>query len=377
MVTSFLIKPASSLCNMRCRYCFYEDESKRRKVKNMGIMPQEISEKLIAAAFAVHHGSAPVTFAFQGGEPTLAGKEFFSSFTEQVERYNKNHVPVNYSIQTNGYDLDDEWINFLTEHHFLIGISIDGDKALHDSNRINTQGKGTWNRVTQNLQKLLRRGADVNILCVVTKQCARSPQKVYTALKKLGVGFLQFIACLDPMDGVRGSESYSLTPEIYGDFLCRLFDLWYRDWELGQYVSIRMFDDLVHLTMGLPAGTCAASGSCGNYLVIEADGSAYPCDFYVLDEWRLGRIGEDTVETMANGETAARFLQDSLVHPLECCDCRWQYLCNSGCKRDWVMEKGSCRNYYCEAFQKLFAHAEERLQQIARAELRLQNGLRR
>lgn len=367
---NFLIKPASSLCNMRCRYCFYEDEASNRTQASMGIMTQETADLLIREALDAVDFNGRISFAFQGGEPTVAGLDFFRHFVAEVTARNTRHIPVNYSIQTNGLALDEEWAEFLAKNRFLVGISLDGDKALHDEFRIDAAGKGTWTRVRQNITLLQRAGVDLNLLCVVTKRCAKSAVKVYHALQKTGVEYLQFIPCLDPIEKPRGSMPYSLLPEDYGTFLCALFDEWYRDWASGHYTSVRLFDDYVHLAMGLPAGTCATSGSCGAYFVVEADGSVYPCDFYVLDEWKLGHLGDQPLPALAESDRAKRFLQDGLEHPTACASCRWQPLCFGGCKRDWCDDPaGGKQNYYCPSFQTFFAHAAPRLQQIARAEL--------
>lgn len=368
---NFLIKPASSLCNMRCRYCFYEDEAANRTQASMGIMTRETADLLIGEALDAVDFNGRLSFAFQGGEPTVAGLDFFHHFVEEVTRRNTRHIPVNYSIQTNGLALDEEWAEFLAKNRFLVGISMDGDKALHDEFRIDAAGKGTWTRVRQNVTLLQRAGVDLNLLCVVTKRCAKSAVRVYHALQKTGVNFLQFIPCLDPLEMPRGSMPYSLLPEDYGTFLCALFDEWYRDWSSGHYTSVRLFDDYVHLAMGLPAGTCATSGSCGAYFVVEADGSVYPCDFYVLDEWKLGHLGDQPLPALAQSDRAVRFLQDGLNHPTTCASCQWRQLCFGGCKRDWCDDPaGGKRNYYCSSFQRFFAHAAPRLYQVAQAELR-------
>lgn len=368
---NFLIKPASSLCNMRCRYCFYEDEAANRTQASMGIMTRETADLLIGEALDAVDFNGRLSFAFQGGEPTVAGLDFFRHFVEEVTLRNTRHIPVNYSIQTNGLALDEEWAEFLAKNRFLVGISMDGDKALHDEFRIDAAGKGTWTRVRQNVTMLQRAGVDLNLLCVVTKRCAKSAVRVYHALQKTGVNFLQFIPCLDPLEMPRGSMPYSLLPEDYGTFLCALFDEWYRDWSSGHYTSVRLFDDYVHLAMGLPAGTCATSGSCGAYFVVEADGSVYPCDFYVLDEWKLGHLGDQPLPALAQSDRAVRFLQDGLNHPTACASCQWRQLCFGGCKRDWCDDPaGGKRNYYCSSFQRFFAHAAPRLYQVAQAELR-------
>ena len=288
-----------------------------------------------------------------------------------MTRYNTARIPVAYAFQTNGLALDEAWAAFLARNRFLVGVSVDGDKTLHDEFRVDAAGKGTWARVQKNLALLQKAGVECNLLCVVTRRCAKSAVRVYHALQKTGIRYLQFIPCLDPLGEPRGQRPWSLTPEDYGAFLCALFDEWYRDWEAGRYTSVRLFDDYVHLAMGLPAGTCATSGSCGAYFVVEADGGVYPCDFYVLDQWKLGDLHETPLAAMGKSERAKRFLADGLEHPAPCAACRWQSLCFGGCKRDWTTDpEGKTQNYYCPSFQRFFAHAEPRLRLIADAERR-------
>jgi len=371
---NFLIKPASGLCNMRCRYCFYEDETAGRESGSAGIMSAGTADRLIGEAFAACPGQGGITFAFQGGEPTLAGLDYFRRFVDKVRETNRKGCPVSFAIQTNGLDLNEEWAGFFQKNRFLVGVSLDGEKAVHDSVRPDASGKGTWNRVTRNLAMLQRAGVQVNLLCVVTGRCARHPVKVYRTLQRLGGDYLQFIPCLDPLRARRGSMPYSLTPELYGDFLCTLFDEWYRDYTAGKYVSIRLFDDYVHMAMGLPAGTCATAGTCGAYFVVEGDGALYPCDFYCLDEWRLGALGDAPLPDLAAGETARRFLREGLDRPAECAQCPWESLCHGGCKRDWVRGGDGNHNYFCPAFRRFFSYAGDRLRQIARSELRVRQG---
>lgn len=374
---NFLIKPASSLCNMRCRYCFYADEAASRSMASAGVMQQETSDLLIQEAFSSVDERGLITFAFQGGEPTLAGLDYFRHFVETVKKYNTKRAAVQYAIQTNGLLLDEVWAEFFAENEFLVGLSMDGEKAIHDAFRVDIAGKGTWNRIAKNLALLQRKKVLTNILCVVSKPCAKSPEKVYRNLKKMGATHLQFIPCLDPIEVERGILPHSLTPAQYGEFLCILFDEWYRDWKSGQYTSIRFFDDFVHLAMGLPAGTCSTGGSCGAYFVVEGDGTLYPCDFYCLDQWMLGKIGDVKLENMACHPLMTEFLQESLNRPVECGVCRWKRLCNGGCKRDWYKDETGNHNYLCPAFKKFFVHTEQRLWEIARLELLVQNAHKR
>ena len=371
---SFLIKPASSLCNLRCRYCFYADVAENREVANLGLMSAGTAEALIRAAFQEAEPEDLVSFAFQGGEPTVAGLEYFRQFTATVDELRPRRVGVTYSIQTNGLAVDEQWADFFRERGFLVGFSVDGDKSLHDRLRPDARGEGTYDRAVKTVRLLRERGVEVNLLCVVTGSCARHPRQVYAALKGLGVGYLQFIPCLDPLGEERGKAPHSLRPKDYGGFLCGLFDLWYRDWEQGQYVSVRLFDDYVHLAMGLPAGTCATAGSCGSYFVAEGDGSLYPCDFYVLDQWRLGRVGEAPLKELAESGRAKAFLDEGARKPDDCGRCRWFSLCNGGCKRDWCEENGGLKNYYCPSFRQFFEYAAPRLRNIARLEASARAG---
>ncbi len=367
---SLLIKPASSLCNLRCRYCFYHDIASVRDVKSYGVMTPATAERLIRSAFAAVSPGGSIQFAFQGGEPTLAGLPFFRSFLELEARCAVPGVRVFHSIQTNGTLLDEEWAAFLHQNGFLVGLSVDGPRDLHDLYRVDAEGKGTWSRATQALRLLQKHRVEVNLLCVVTGTCAKRPQMVYRALQKLGVPYLQFIACLDPLEGERGGAPYSLTPALYGRFLCGLFDAWYLDWKNGRYTSIRLFDDYIHLLLGRPAGTCATAGQCGRYLVAEGDGSLYPCDFYVLDGWKLGEIGSCSLEQASRSPLACRFLEEGQQRPPACRECTWFSLCRGGCKRDWHTVNGAAENYFCEAFRTFFSHAYPRLCEIARAERR-------
>ena len=333
----------------------------------MGVMSEDTVRVMLENAFRAADPGGTVSFMFQGGEPTVAGLPFFQRFAAEAEALCPPGVRCAYSIQTNGTLLDEAWAAFLGERRFLVGLSVDGYKDLHNLYRVDVGGEGSWNRVVRALRLLNKHHVMTNALCVVTAQCARHPDRVYGELKKLGFDYMQFIPCLDPLDRERGGMPFSLTPERYGQFLCRLFDLWYQDWREGRCCSVRLFDDYLHMVLGEQAGTCATCGRCGSYFVVEGDGSVYPCDFFVLDQWRLGKLGEDTLEEMAAGERLRAFFKWGEEKPPECGACRWRRLCNGGCKNDWLSGPVP-HNYFCSALRQFFAHAESRLLYVAQTE---------
>ncbi|MGI6183759.1 MAG: anaerobic sulfatase maturase [Candidatus Fimadaptatus sp.] len=368
---TLMIKPVSSMCNMRCKYCFYADVTQHRQTVSYGVMSDETLEKLVRRAFAYAEGS--VTFAFQGGEPTLAGAKFFEKLLELERKYNSRRIQVQNSIQTNAFDLSDELIDVLRRGHFLVGISLDGPAEIHDRMRIDARGAGTYATVTRNIERLKAAGIEYNILCVVNGYIARAPREVWQALAPHT--YLQFIPCLDGFDGVR--EDYSLSADDYLYFLKETFDLYYQAFKRRQYVSVRTFDNYVGILLGQLPENCAMQGRCGIYYLIEGDGGVYPCDFYVLDRWRMGDINRASFHTLAKSEVAAEFRSQSHYTSPECRECKWAKLCRGGCKRDrepFVEVKdadGSTSlrpglNRFCGAFKEFFEYSYSRMEEMAR-----------
>lgn len=362
-----LIKPASSACNMQCSYCFYRDVSSHREESFSGMLSTQRMEQIVKAALEYAEGSC--TFAFQGGEPTLAGLDFYRNVVELVKNHQKPGVKVFYAIQTNGYALDEEWAKFFAKHHFLVGLSLDGPAELHDSNRKDHSGSGTFNRVMKTAQLFDKYKVEYNVLSVVTGRNARAVQKTYQFFKKHGFRWIQFIPCLEPLDAQRGGSDYALTPKQYGEFLIRIFDLWYQDLQKGQYYSIRHLDNYLSVLLGGRPEACSMTGRCAIQFVVEGDGGVYPCDFYVLDQWRLGTVGAQSFAQMAGSETASAFLRVSHTVPEQCKACPYYVLCRNGCRRDRMeTEQGADLNYYCEAYRLFFS---QRLPQLREAANRL------
>ncbi|MCT4686040.1 anaerobic sulfatase maturase [Vallitalea sp.] len=361
-----LIKPASGNCNLRCKYCFYYDVMNSREVKNYGIMTEETLEQLVKKAFEFAEGQ--VTFAFQGGEPTMASLDFFKKLIIFEKKYNTNNIKVNNALQTNGIVIDEEWATFFHDNNFLIGISMDGYKDIHNYYRIYPNGEGTFNRILKTTKLFDKYDVMYNILCVVNKHIAKHGRKVYNFYKKQGFKYLQFIPCLDEIGEEPGKNPYSLTPKDYEIFLKNIFDLWYEDFVSGNGISIRMFDNIVQIIMGYEPESCDMRGHCSVNAVIEADGSVYPCDFYVLDEWKLGNVVDVGLDEIFKSERAVKFLKESINTDPECQNCEFYRICRGGCKRhkEPKIEGKYTKNYFCNAYKEFYKYTLPRFIQITR-----------
>lgn len=361
---SIMVKPVSGACNMNCRYCFYSDVMARRETAVYPKMSIEALEVLVRRAF--RYADGPVSFSFQGGEPTLAGPEFYDALVRFERMYNTRGLPVHNAVQTNGYALSDELIALFARERFLLGVSLDGDAVAHDRMRPDRAGAPTFDRIRDNIARLGAAGVEFNVLCVVNDYVARRPAEVFAALAPFR--YLQFIACLDDLDGTK--QPHSLTPEGYLHFLKETFDLYERAFFGERPVSVRNFDNYIGILLGVPPENCAMSGACGQYFLVEADGGVYPCDFYVLDSWRLGNVLETPFNRLAASETARRFREESLALPEECRRCKWVRLCRNGCKRERDPQTG--RNRWCACFRSFFEYAAPRMLKIAER-MRAQN----
>lgn len=362
MPLTLLIKPASSLCQMRCRYCFYCDEASNRAVPSYGIMSDEVMRTVIERAF--EGASDRVDFAFQGGEPTLAGLDYFKRFIAYVNETNTAGIPVGYSFQTNGLMTDgEEWADFFARNKFLVGLSFDGTRELHDLHRVDAAGKGTAARVIRTAALFDRFGVQYNILTVVGDTMARHIAKVYAFLRKQGWNYQQYIPCLAPLDGSAGVNV--LTEEGWLTFNCRLFDLWYADnirslAQGGQLcVSVRHLDDYLRMAAGLPPTSCSVAGQCWIQNVVESDGSVYPCDFYALDEYRMGNVAENSFAELAESRQGKGFVSDQPAE--KCRKCQWYPFCRGGCRR----MKRESEFMYCASSVKFYEYTYDRIRHMA------------
>ncbi|MCK8061619.1 MULTISPECIES: anaerobic sulfatase maturase [unclassified Fusibacter] len=358
---SLLIKPSSSKCDMNCTYCFYHDAADNRTIKDHGFIGFETFKNTIIKAFETL-GRGNLTIAFQGGEPTLIGLDFYKKIVEFVNQNKPKEIKIHYALQTNGLSIDEEWAVFLSENEYLVGLSIDGIKRNHDIFRVDNAGRGTFERVMGTKKIFDQYNVQYNVLTVITNEIARFGKKVYQFYRKNNIDFMQFIPALDGLTEEKGSQ---LTPKNYEMFLKDVFDVWYQDVKWGKNVSVRYFDNLIAMYLGYPPESCDMRGICSIQNVIEADGSIYPCDFYVLDEYNLGNINEVEFKDVFNSSKSKDFIQESLLHSKTCEKCKWQKLCRNGCKKYRVED--SQLNYFCETYKNFFDYAHQRLLEIARS----------
>lgn len=339
---SLMIKPASSLCNLRCKYCFYSDITALREVESYGIMHKEIAASVIENAFCGLADGDRALIAFQGGEPTLAGLAFFENFITLVKRQPLK-ISVDYALQTNGINLNEAWCDFLRNNNFLVGLSLDGYAENHNQYRVDPKGKGTYARVMATKQLLDQKRVPYNVLCTLTNPLARHPQKVWRFLLKENIRFVQFTPCLG---GLRQTQTpWALTPQRFHSFYTGLFPLWRDELQKGNYISVKLFDDIVNLFVRRQVTSCGLHGRCQLQHIVEADGSLYPCDFYVLDQYKGGNLAEMSLAQADSLLHNTGFIDSRKALPTACETCRYRNICAGGCKRMenvYVSESGFC-----------------------------------
>ena len=317
------------------------------------VLLETLTRKYLALDIRTH------TFAWQGGEPVLMGLRFFKDAVRLQRKYAKRNsaqaaLPAN-AIQTNGTLLDDEWCAFFAENKFLVGISIDGPARMHDFYRRNSHAD-----MLRGVGALQRNGCDFNALTVVSAANQDHPEEIYGYLKSLGINFHQYIECVE--FGEDGNLApFAVSPEKWGEFLCRIFDEWHDSGDCGK-VSVRLFDSLVsRLVTGVPT-ICPMAGDCRNYLVIECDGSAYPCDFHVTPESCLGNVKTDSFATLRGNAKYAAFGKRKKPDDDACMSCKWLPLCMGDCPKNRPPKK---RSALCAGWKIFYSHTIERFERIA------------
>ncbi|ACS79413.1 anaerobic sulfatase maturase [Maridesulfovibrio salexigens] len=363
---TILIKPAGPDCNMACTYCFYLNKKELFESTSIHRMPDELLKELIRQA--MEQSAEQVSFIWQGGEPTLMGLDFYRKTVELQQQFGRGQMVGN-GLQTNGLLINDDWIHFLKAYNWLVGLSLDGPEHIHDHYRRNSNGKGTWQKVVANAERMLANDLAVNALVVVNDYSVSYPDDIYQFHKNLGLPHMQFIPCVE-VDIANPSQpsSFSVPAEKYGQFLCRIFDLWMNDFSgLTPTTSVRMFDSLFHLYMGQAAPECTLLNECGNYVVVEHNGDVFSCDFFVQPEWRLGNIKSSSLTEMLNSGKQRAFGLRKASQCDECKNCRWLTFCRGGCPKDRIMGHGNNKQtYLCPAYKIFFEHSDKKFRQLAR-----------
>jgi serine-type anaerobic sulfatase-maturating enzyme len=369
-----MTKPMGPICNLDCRYCFYLEKENLYPAKTNWAMPEDVLETYVRG-YIQSQNVPQISFAWQGGEPTLLGVEYFEKVVELQEKY-ADGKRIENAFQTNGVLLDDQWCEFLSKNRFLVGVSIDGPQQLHDHYRVDKGGQPTFKRVMRGLGYLKKHGVEFNTLTVVQRHNSRHPLEVYRFLRENGSGFVQFIPIVERIanspnpDGLvlispesdasaRVSE-WSVEPLQYGKFLCAIFDEWVRN-DVGR-CFVQMFDVALESWMGYPASLCVFRETCGSAMAIEHNGDLYSCDHFVYPENKLGNIMESPLSSLVNSTRQHKFGQDKLdTLPRYCRECDVRFACNGECPKHRFIRTPDGEdglNYLCAGYKRFFHHID-------------------
>ncbi len=369
-----LAKPIGPICNLDCKYCFYLEKESLYPQVSKWAMQEEVLDSYIRQ-YIEAHDTTEINFAWQGGEPTLLGVEYFRRLVEIQKKY-ANGKRIRNAFQTNGVLLNDDWAALFKENDFLIGLSVDGPRELHDAFRVDKGGQPTFDRVMRGMETLKRNGVEFNTLTTVHRANADYPLEVYRFLKENGSGFMQFIPIVERIahqvtsDGLRlispdfsGAASvapWSVEPRQFGRFLCTIFDEWVRK-DVGRYY-VQLFDIGLELWLGMEASLCVFRKQCGSSLAIEHSGDLYSCDHFVYPQNRLGNIMESPLETLVASEQQRSFgeAKESTL-PRYCRECDVRFACNGECPKHRFLttpdgEPGL--NYLCAGYKMFFHHVD-------------------
>ncbi len=369
-----MAKPIGPICDLDCTYCYYLEKEKLYPAEKQWKMPLDVLESFIRQQIETQQ-SANVSFAWQGGEPTLLGVGYFAKVVELQQKY-AGGKKIENALQTNGVLLDDEWCSFLAENRFLVGISIDGPRELHDRYRVNRRNAGTFDQVMRSLELLQKHQVEFNTLTVVHRYNSLYPLEVYRFLKEIGSRFMQFIPIVERHPAAPSTDGrelvhpqfssqatvteWSVEPLQYGTFLCSIFDEWVRR-DVGT-VFVQLFDVALESWLGMQPGLCVFRELCGDALALEHNGDLYSCDHYVYPEHKLGNILDQSLRLMTSSEQQKKFGDDKRAAlPAYCLTCAVRFACNGECPKHRFAktpdgEEGL--NYLCAGYKKFFQHID-------------------
>jgi uncharacterized protein len=387
-----MVKPIGSICNLDCTYCYYLSKADLLGKPDHWVISEANLETFIRQYFEANNYKE-VVFSWQGGEPTLLGIEFFRRVLELERKYCPPDVRCENDLQTNGTLLDDKWCRFLYDNRILVGLSIDGPQKLHDAYRQDKHGRGSFQHVFRAARLLRKHKVNFATLSCVNRTTAKHPLVVYRFLRdRVKSKRIQFIPIVEPVGfrhtapqhwdptgmpivgtpqarpGTEGSvvEPWSVDPLDWGNFLCHVFDEWYRK-DLGR-IYVNYFETAVETWMGHVAPMCTLGPMCGKGLACEHDGSVFACDHYVYPEYRIGNIGEQSLADMAFSDRQTSFgkMKEGGL-PLCCRKCDYQFTCFGECPKNRFIRSTNGEpglNYLCQGFKKFFKHIDRPVQRI-------------
>ena len=366
-----MVKPVGSLCNMRCKYCYYLDKAALYDYSQPQ-MDERLLERYIRANIEGNN-SPVIAFAWHGGEPLLAGKEFFRKAVALQQKYAEGKTVEN-SIQTNGLLVDDEWCQIFRDNNFLVGVSIDGPEHIHDAHRLDAGGNPTFARVMKGIERLYRNRVEYNTLTTVNIHSEGRGAEVYNFLRHISV-FMQFLPVAELLcDGrvqspeAQGADvaSWSVSAEGFGRFMCDIFDIWVTKDVGRRYVQL--FDATLALMVGVQPSVCSLCETCGSGLTVEHNGDVYCCDHFVYPEYKIGNIHTDRLADLAYCDRQFEFgVAKRALLPRECRHCKFYNLCHGECPKhrfinDNTGEYG--KNYLCDGYRMFYEHTERAMQRM-------------
>lgn len=365
-----LAKPAGSLCNLACKYCYYLEKSRLYPQRNACVMSDELLEKFIRDYIAAQT-TPEVLFTWHGGEPLMRPLSFYRKVVALQQRYARGHR-IDNCIQTNGTLLTDEWCAFFREQGWLVGLSLDGPQEFHDDHRLTRLGRPTFVQVMRGVSLLQKHGVEWNALAVVNNRNADHPLAFYRFFRQIGCRYLQFTPIVERLqphaDGRRlaavgeagedGLMEFSVSPRQWGDFLIGVFDEWVRR-DVGE-TFVQIFDATLANWVGVMPGLCTLAPTCGHAGAIEWNGDVYACDHFVFPEYRRGNLRDHTlVELMYSPEQRAFGQAKRTALPRQCRECPWEFACHGECPKNrfaHTAEGEPGLNYLCEGYRRFFAH---------------------
>ncbi|MEH2793556.1 anaerobic sulfatase-maturation protein [Segatella copri] len=365
-----MLKPAGAHCNLACKYCYYLEKNKLYPTAQRHLMSDEMLEQF-TREYIEAQTMNQVLFTWHGGEPLLRSIDFYRKALSLQQKYAGGRR-IDNVIQTNGTLLTDEWCEFFSQNHWLVGISIDGPQPDHDHYRLTAAGKPSWKKVMQGIKLLKKHGVEWNAMAVVNAYNVNHPLEFYRFFKENGCQFLQFtpiverltrhedgrtLASLADKDEISLSEA-SVAPEQWGYFLCAIFDEWVRK-DVGK-IFVEIFDCTLANWMGISPGICAYSKECGHAGVMEHNGDVYSCDHFVFPEYKLGNIRDHSLIDMLYGEQQQEFsrLKHSSL-PRQCKECDMEFACHGECPKNRFMKDkygDSGLNYLCPGYYHYYQH---------------------